>query len=277
MKTDLFLVHKERKIEEQNLAEERETEAKSGFLGDYRSLLVLALLLLLGVLIFWQYGPAIKEVVADRARFQAFVDALGWFGPIVLIFFNALQIIVAPVPGYVVQLAAGFLYGFWWGGLWSTVGLFIGSMTAMWLARVYGRPLVERVIGANRLHHWEDIIHSESIFVWFILLLGPTGDAPYYLAGLSQVRFVHIALITLLIRVPSVFVAAAVGAGTVVLTWWQFTLILISVGLFAFILLQYKEFLVAWTDCLLKKLTQRYSADSTDHTSQTMNESQGES
>ena len=272
MKTDLLPVHKELKVEEQNSADQRGPQTKSSFFQNYRSLLALLLLLLLGAIIFWQYGPAIKGVVGDRARFQAFVDELGWFGPIVLILFNALQIIVAPVPGYVVQLAAGFLYGPWWGGLWSTLGLFIGSMTAMWLARTYGRPLVERVIGANRLHHWEDIIHSDSIFVWFILLLGPTGDAPFYLAGLSQVRFVHIALITLLIRVPSVFVAAAVGAGTVVLTWWQFTLILISVGLFAYILLQYKEFLVAWMDRLLKKLTQGYTPS---HTGHTINEQHG--
>ncbi len=273
MKIDLLSVRTVRKIEEQNSPNQHIRPVKTGFFKEYRTLLGLALLLLIGALFLWQYGPALREIIGDRARFQAFVDELGWFGPIALVLFNALQIIVAPVPGYFVQLAAGFLYGPWWGGLWSTIGLFIGSMTAMWLARTYGRPLVERVIGENRLHHWEDIIHSDSLFVWFILLLGPTGDAPYYLAGLSQVRFVHVALITLLIRVPSVFVAAAVGAGTVVLTWWQFTLILVAVGLFAFVLLQYKEFLVAWMDRFLKKLTQRYTANSTENrTSHTINE-----
>lgn len=258
MKIDLVSDHKAQQVAEENSADQRDAQAKSGFFSAYRSLVALALLLLLGALLFWQYGAVIREIISDRARFQAFVDEVGWFGPIVLILFNALQIIVAPVPGYVVQLAAGYLYGLWWGGLWSTLGLFTGSMAAMWLARTYGRPLVERVIGANRLHHWEDIIHSDSTFVWFILLLGPTGDAPYYLAGLSQVRFLHIALITLLIRVPSVFVAAAVGAGSVVLTWWQFTLILVAVGLFAIVLLQYKDFLVVWMDRLLKRITQHY-------------------
>ncbi|MEZ4676057.1 MAG: hypothetical protein R2932_17670 [Caldilineaceae bacterium] len=118
---------------------------------------------------------------------------------------------------------------------------------------------MERVIGAKRLEHWEDVIHTDSVYVWFILLLGPTGDAPYYLAGLARVRFVHIALITLLLRVPSVFVAAAIGAGVVELTWWQFTLILVFVGLVAFVLLRYKDVLRLWVDQLLKLWTQRYS------------------
>lgn len=209
-------------------------------------------LLLIGVVILgglaWRYGPAIQQVLSDRARFQAFVEALGWFGPIMLIVFNALQIIIAPIPGYIVQLAAGYLYGPWWGGLWGAIGLYIGSMSAMWLARTFGRPLAERAIGAARVQHFEDVIHSDSIYVWFALLLGPTGDAPYYLAGLSKIRFVQIFLITTLLRVPSAFVAAAIGAGVFTLTWWQFTLIVASVGLIAVILIRHRAFLVAWVD-----------------------------
>jgi uncharacterized membrane protein YdjX (TVP38/TMEM64 family) len=263
MKTDLFSVRKWLGPAEQKPVDPDSPPITSGFFQRYRMSLLLALVVLFGGIALWRYGPALQEIISDRARFQAFVDELGWYGPIVLVFFNALQIVVAPVPGYIVQLAAGYLYGTWWGGLWSTLGVFVGSMTAMWLARTYGRPLVERVIGAHRLHHWEDVIHSDSIYIWFILLLGPTGDAPFYLAGLAQVRFVHIALITLLLRVPSLFVAAAVGAGTVVLTWWQFSLILVAVGLFAFVLLQYKAFLAAQADRLLKKLAQRYASPGT--------------
>jgi uncharacterized membrane protein YdjX (TVP38/TMEM64 family) len=219
---------------------------------------VVAVVAVVGALLLWQYGSQLQALINDRARFQAMMRELGWLGPLVLIAFNALQIVVAPVPGYVVQLVAGFLYGPWWGGLWSTIGLFIGSMTAMWLARTYGRPLVARVIGAQRLAHWEHVIHSDSIYIWFILLLGPTGDAPYYLAGLSRIRFVQVALITLLIRVPSVFVAAAVGAGAMTLTWWQLMLVLVAVGIGAFVLLRYKNLLKAWVNRLLQPLAQRY-------------------
>ncbi len=215
-----------------------------------------------GVLIFgllaWQYGPTIGRILSDRARFQAFVEELGWFGPISLIFFNALQIVVAPIPGYIVQLAAGYLYGPWWGGLWGAIGLYIGSMTAMWLARTFGRPLVERAIGAARVQHWEHVIHSDSIYIWFALLLGPTGDAPYYLAGLSRVRFVHIALITTLLRVPSAFVAAAIGAGAMTLSWWQFALVVATVGITALIIFRYKAVLAAWGTQIYRALMRRF-------------------
>lgn len=223
-----------------------------------RVLVITTLVAIAGGLL-WLYGPALQTFVRDQERFQQFVDDLGWLGPIVLICFNALQIIVAPIPGYIVQLAAGFLYGPWWGGLWSTLGLFAGSMSAMWLARTYGRPLVARVIGTSRLQQWDESSHSDSVYVWFVLLLGPTGDAPFYLAGLSQVRFLHIALITLLIRVPSVFVAAAIGAGVLVLNWWQFTLVIALFGLFAFVLLRHKDLFSIWMERAMKAVMQHVS------------------
>ena len=198
---------------------------------------------------------ALRALLSDEAALQAAVDRLGWLGPLALIGFNALQIVVAPIPGYVVQLAAGFLYGPFWGGLWATIGLFVGSLSAMWLGRRLGRPLVERMVGTGQLQRWESVIHSENIYIWFILLLGPTGDAPYYLAGLARVRFIHIALITLCIRVPSVFVAAAVGAGVVTLTWWQLSLMLAVVGGVAAYAIRHQERFAAYMDRWLETLS----------------------
>lgn len=62
-------------------------------------------------------------------------------------------------------------------------------MLAMGLARTFGRPVVERFVGIERLEHWENATYSTSTFVWFILLAAPTGDLPYFLAGLAHVSY----------------------------------------------------------------------------------------
>lgn len=149
----------------------------------------------------------------DEQAIEQFVVSLGVFGPLALIVLNTAQIIVAPIPGYVVQLAAGYLYGPLWGGIYAAIGQLAGAMIAMWLARTLGRPIAARLIGRQRLDRWETVTHSDSVFVWFLLLLGPVGDLPYALAGLARVSFLTIFLLTLLIRVPSAFVSTAVGSG----------------------------------------------------------------
>lgn len=186
------------------------------------------------------------QSINDQQQLQAFVDQLGWFGPLALILLNALQIIVAPVPGYIIQAAAGFLYGPLWGGIWASLGLFAGSLTAMKLARLYGRPLVEKLVGVGQLAKWERVTHSDNPLLWTVLLLGPTGDLPYHLAGLSHVSFSLIALITFCIRMPSVFVAAAVGAGVVTLSWWQFTTLIVLLGAGVWVVLRNQAALTAW-------------------------------
>jgi len=207
--------------------------------------------LLLGWLL-WQNQPLMMQLqdlwgrINDQQQLQAFVDHLGWWGPLALILLNALQIIVAPVPGYIIQAAAGFLYGPLWGGIWAALGLFLGAMSAMKLARLYGRPLVQRLVGANRLTKWEQVTHSDSPLLWCVLLFVPTGDLAFHLAGLSRVSFGVIAMITFCIRMPSVFVAAAVGAGAVTLSWWQFTILVVALAALIVVFLRYQQPLTAW-------------------------------
>jgi uncharacterized membrane protein YdjX (TVP38/TMEM64 family) len=214
--------------------------------------LALALVALVAVFIF--YGPQLWALVQDPEQLAAWVTSLGWLGPLALIALNALQIVIAPIPGYVVQLAAGFLFGALWGGLWGAVGLVAGGSLAFWIARLYGRPPAERLIGRARLAQWEKVTYSTSTLVWFIMLLGPTGDAPYFLAGLSQVPYVKVLLITLIVRVPSAFVAAAAGAGVLFLTWWQLVLLFAFLAGIVLLFLRYHERIVRWSERRLQQL-----------------------
>jgi uncharacterized membrane protein YdjX (TVP38/TMEM64 family) len=184
------------------------------------------------------------------------VSSLGWLGPLALVLLNAAQIVVAPIPGYVLQIAAGFLYGPLWGGIWGSVGLLLGGSLAFWLARLYGRPLAAYLVGNDRLERWERVTHSASALVWFMLLLGPTGDAPYFLAGLAKVSFAKVLLITLLVRVPSTFVVAAAGAGVMWLSWWQMGLIIVALAVMLTLFLRYQDRIVQWADGqVLRRMT----------------------
>jgi uncharacterized membrane protein YdjX (TVP38/TMEM64 family) len=177
---------------------------------------------------------------------QALVVRLGWWGPLMLIGVNILQIVIAPIPGYAVYLVAGFLYGYFWGGVWGSVGLLSGGMIAMWLARRFGRPLGIRIIGDEQLKHWEELIHSDSWLVWGVILLSPVGDTPYYLAGLSHVSFVKIAVLSIITRVPVAFLAAALGEGAFQLNWWQQLGLVAALVVPILLFVRYRDRLFHW-------------------------------
>jgi len=201
---------------------------------------VVVVLALLG----WRYAAPLWEILSDPVLVEKTVAQMGWYGPAVLVLLNTLQIVFAPIPGYVVQVAAGYLYGPIWGGLYGSIGMLLGATIAFWLARIFGRPLVERLVGRSRLEKWEIGTHTTSIFIWFLLLLGPTGDVPYFLAGLSSVGFVKILIATALMRIPAVFLAAAAGA--MAIPWWQLVIIYSVIAGIAAIFLVNQKRLQQW-------------------------------
>jgi uncharacterized membrane protein YdjX (TVP38/TMEM64 family) len=215
--------------------------------GRFGKWLLLGCVIVIAISLYW-IGPQAWALLQDEQALEAWVISLGWMGPLALVALNAIQIVVAPIPGYVLQFAAGFLFGPVWGGVWGSLGLLLGASLAFWLTRVYGRPLAGRLVGDERLDKWQRVSHSHSTLVWFIILLSPTGDIPYFLAGLARVSFIKILVMTIIIRVPSAFVVAAAGAGVVLLTWWQVALLLVGLSLLFVLFLRYQEQIMRWTD-----------------------------
>jgi uncharacterized membrane protein YdjX (TVP38/TMEM64 family) len=92
------------------------------------------------------------------------------------------------------------------------------------------------------------VIHSDSSLVWFVLLLTPTGDLPYFLAGLSHVSFRKIALLTLVIRAPSAFVVAAAAGGALQLPPLFLFILFGGLGLLLLLFMRYQEQIQQWID-----------------------------
>ena len=176
--------------------------------------LALSALVVLGAFA-WIYRDPLQTHLRNIDEARLWFHNLGPVGPVVLISLNALQIVVAPIPGYLVQIAAGWVYGVWPGALYAIIGMAVGATLAISLGRLLGRPFVARIIGAERMARWEHITRADKPWLWAILFLGPLGDLPYYLAGLSSYPIRKLVLTAVLVRSPGVVLATALGAGLV--------------------------------------------------------------
>jgi uncharacterized membrane protein YdjX (TVP38/TMEM64 family) len=164
------------------------------------------------IIVYWR---PLMVLLGDLPRLRAWLRGLGPWGPLALIVLNAAQIVVAPVPGQLVQAVAGYLFGLWPGAIYGALGMVLGGTLSMSLGRLYGRPLIARVVGAQRLARWERVAHTDSTLVWCVLMLPPFGDIPFLIAGLTRVPIWKVLGITFIVRGPSVILYAAVGSGTI--------------------------------------------------------------
>jgi len=183
---------------------------------------ILAALLLTGgtALIVWR--EPLWALFGDQARVQAWIASFGPFGPLISASLNAAQVLLAPIPGQIVGLANGYLYGTGLGTLYSMLGLLAGTWLAMALARVFGRPLVLRVVNAVQLERWDRIAARQGpwFFFLFFLIPGLPDDMLCFVIGLSPLPLGRMLVLALLGRVPGVWVSCWVGAHATTLPWW---------------------------------------------------------
>ena len=172
----------------------------------------------LGVLL-WRSG--LRGTLDDQEALQALISRLGRWGPLAIVLAEIAQVLLAPVPGQVVGLAAGYLYGVLWGTTLCTLGLSMGSALAIWLARRFGRPWVERLAKHDLIERIDGYTQRRGALAIFVIFLLPflPDDLTCFIAGLTPLPFGQLLLLALIGRTPGVVVSTMLGAQAGQLSW----------------------------------------------------------
>ena len=112
--------------------------------------------------------------------------------PLVYVAIQVLQVFVFVIPGDTVQIAGGYLFGFWLGLLLTILGIAAGSSINFWLARALGRPLLERFFPKHQIDRLSAVANGSRAQVGFFLLFvipGIPKDILCYIAGISPLKF----------------------------------------------------------------------------------------
>ncbi|REJ75075.1 MAG: TVP38/TMEM64 family protein [Acidobacteria bacterium] len=135
----------------------------------------------------------LARAAGDRIpAFTAWVDGLGFWGPLAFLLGYAVAT-VALVPGSLLTLAAGALFGIWQGTVVVFLGASLGASLAFLISRYVARRPVERRLQKNeKVAAIDRAVEREGRKIVFLLRLTPA--VPFtllnYALGLTKVRFV---------------------------------------------------------------------------------------
>ncbi len=188
------------------------------------------------------------RLYTDRQFMHDLLRRWGVLAPLVFIGIQALQVVVAPIPGDVTGLLGGFAFGQWLGFVYSTIGLTIGSLAAFWLGRRLGAPFVRRVTGPEVWQRLDFVVEAEGAILCFIIFLVPglPKDTLCYLFGVSPLPFWVFALVSTLGRMPGTWVLSAGGAKAATAEYTQLLLLTAVVTALALPLYYYRSRIVSW-------------------------------
>ena len=144
------------------------------------------------------------------------ITSQGPLGVLILLGMQLLQIIVAFIPGEVVQIAAGMMYGPLWGSVVILVGCVLSSMVVYELVHKLGAPFVRSMVGEKQLLKFREFELSGKFGVTvFILFLIPgfPKDVLIYIVPLSDMNLRTFLLLSTIGRTPGVIISTYAAAG----------------------------------------------------------------
>jgi uncharacterized membrane protein YdjX (TVP38/TMEM64 family) len=152
---------------------------------------------------------------------HAMLDRWGVLAPVVFIAIQALQVIIAPIPGDVTGLLGGFVFGQGLGFFYSTLGLTIGSLGAFGVGRWLGAAFVQGLVGPQVWERMGFLVEAEGAILCFIIYLIPglPKDIVCYLFGVSPMPFWIFAVVSPLARIKNSGEGLAAVAGVLHPLW----------------------------------------------------------
>ncbi len=181
-------------------------------------------LILVGLYLLKVSGIMDKVDSVDDLR--ELVSSFGGYGLMVggFILLSFLQVVLLPIPAFVTVGAGTLLFGPFLGGLYSYLGILIGSIINFFVGRKLGYKVASWLVGKDNL---DKVIKSvkgkDKIIITFMFLfpLFP-DDILCYVAGLSSMSVRFYLIMIVLTRFISIFVSTYSYDGAIIPydTWW---------------------------------------------------------
>lgn len=137
-----------------------------------------------------------------------------WWVSILFVLLRALPVVIAPIPGVLVDAFGIATFGILKGFALAEIGIVLGSAIAFGVGR-FGRKFLRKTSFFKQLEEWEKQIDPNSSF-WGLVLVrfvsSPAFDYISYAAGLTTLTFRKYMAATIIGTLPIMFIIYTVGA-----------------------------------------------------------------
>ncbi len=144
---------------------------------------------------------------------KTYLMGFGNWTPLLLVALIIFQSIVAPIPEIPLSMASGLLYGNFRGFLLAWVGVILGAWANFIIARVVGRPFIERFFKGKQLRRFDQLVEEYGELAILIGRLLPfiPFDFLSYAAGITIIRWWRFLFYTALGALPSTLAFVLLG------------------------------------------------------------------
>jgi uncharacterized membrane protein YdjX (TVP38/TMEM64 family) len=210
------------------------------------------ILAVLGSLVYVYLEPIrqhLYRVILDPERLGNVLHLSGFWGPFIFMGIQAAQVllIIWPVP---FEIAGGYLFGFSWGTIYSTVGLTLGTVISFYLGRWLHDNWLYRLLSSETKGFLQRLIKREGALAAFIIYLLPgiPKDFVGYLFGMSRISLPFFLIVAVLARFPSTLLMSYQGSQALQGNYGISIALTAFSAILGYVLYKYREPIYQWLE-----------------------------
>jgi len=174
----------------------------------------------------------------DISAIKGYILSYGLWAPAISFLLMVLKAVALPIPSFMITFANAGLFGWWRGAILSWTSSMAGAALCFYLARFYGRELVEKLVSKLLLESVDEFFKRYGRYAVLVCRLLPfvSFTAVSYASGLTSMGFWSFFLATGIGQLPATLVYSYVGDMLFGTVKTFVTAILILMALFVLIL-----------------------------------------
>jgi uncharacterized membrane protein YdjX (TVP38/TMEM64 family) len=200
-------------------------------------ILIIATIIIIG----FETAPWLIEHGRDPKFIRDYLAGYGNAGFLVYILIQVIHVIIVIIPGDLILICAGYVYGIPLGFVLSYFGLMLGSVIVFYISRYFGYEIVSKFISKEKIEKLSEILNSTKGKVGLLIVCCIPfipKDLLMYIAGITPVKASRLFLVYGLSRIPATLIWVSVGANAFEKDWLElgitiaFTLVLLVILFF---------------------------------------------
>lgn len=175
--------------------------------------MILITVILMAVICLLFYQP-MMDIFKNPQALRQQLKELGIIGHLGLMFIMSLQVIFVFLPGEIIEIMAGFLYGPISGLLICMIGSAIGSFLIFTFVRKFGIHFIDKLIGKdkiNEIHFLKDKEKRNVLLFIVFFIPGTPKDILTYMMPITDMKLSTFLFITTIARIPSIITSTMGG------------------------------------------------------------------
>lgn len=193
-------------------------EKQKNFIKKQKNKILGIAIILILILVFKQYLREYAHYFRNPEELRSLILSFGNYSFLAYIGIQIAQIIVFFIPGELVQIAGGYIFGALGGYILSFIGILIGSIFSFLLARILGKKFVEKIVFREDKWMFKKIDemrkHPEKfkklVFIMY-LIPGIPKDILGYICGVTEISLKDFVIISMIGRSPALFISCFFG------------------------------------------------------------------